>query len=104
MRPILYWDAQGRPLGDDIRPHRRLPPLGPLHEVAGVTSGGVMAQRETVAYEVVVRFYPGAEKEACELARLIGVPEQARWTRVDRITVPEGEAREQTLVIGRSGA
>jgi hypothetical protein len=49
--------------------------------------------RETVAFEVVVRFYPGAEREAHEFYDDLRAPDECPWIRLDRIVVPDGEER-----------
>lgn len=56
----------------------------------------------TVGFEVSVRFYPGAEREAYEFARSLSLPEQAEWVRLERLVTPAGFEREQELVRGRS--
>lgn len=51
-------------------------------------------QRETVGFEIVIRFYPGAESEAYEFFNRLGWPdEQCDWVHLYRVVVPEGEDR-----------
>jgi hypothetical protein len=62
-----------------------------------------VAPRETVGFEIVIRFFPGSEKEAHDFFLRLGWPdEQAQWLRLDRIVVPEGEARVTEASRGRS--
>lgn len=48
----------------------------------------------TLGWEVVVRFYPGAEAEARRFFDGLEPGEQAAWTRLARVT-PAGEARDE---------
>lgn len=51
-------------------------------------------RRETLGYEIRIRFFPGAKKEASELFTRLGWPhEQVDWMRLERIVAPEGEER-----------
>lgn len=58
------------------------------------------ARRDTLGFEVVVRFYPGAESEAYEFARELRMPEQATSIRLLRIVAPLGEERIQEMSRG----
>lgn len=58
---------------------------------------------ETLGWEVVVRFYPGAEAEAREFLAGLGLPAQARTVSLYEITSPEGEVRRYVARSGWSG-
>jgi transposase len=50
--------------------------------------------RETLGYEIVIRFFPGSGREAHDLFTRLGWPdEQVAWMRLDRVVVPQGEER-----------
>lgn len=49
--------------------------------------------RETIGYEVVIRFFPGAPVEAHRFFNALEWDNQVDWMRLDRVVIPHGEDR-----------